>query len=218
MVKPFNWQQFEARPLVGILRGFKWSQTRKAVEAIIEGGMTTVEVTMNSPDALNQIQSLQTEFADQINVGAGTVCKASQAEAAIESGAAFLVTPVVAEDVIRVAVQADVPVMVGAMTPTEILKAWDLGATYVKIFPADALGPGYLKSVRGPLSQVRLMPTGGVTIENLAAYLAAGATAFGIGGPLFDKQQIAAENWAWLTDQARRFSAAYEEARMATNP
>ena len=217
MAKSFNWQQFEARPLVGILRGFEWSQTRKAVEAIIEGGVTTVEVTMNSPDALKQIQSLQVEFANQINVGAGTVCKASQAEAAIESGATFLVTPTVAEDVIRIAVQADVPVMVGAMTPTEILKAWDLGATYVKVFPADALGPSYLKSVRGPLSQVRLMPTGGITIENLAAYLHAGGTAFGIGGPLFDKQQIADENWTWLTDQARLFVAAYEEARMAVS-
>ncbi len=213
MSTPFQWQLFEARPLVGILRGFDWPQTRQAVEAIVAGGMNTVEVTLNSPDALRQIQSLQTEFAGKINVGAGTVCKASDAKAAIERGASFLVTPIVAEDVIQVAVQADVPAFVGAMTPTEILRAWDCGASLVKVFPADALGPGYLKSVRGPLAQVRLMPTGGVTVENLAEYLAAGASGFGIGGPLFDKQQIADQNWAWLTDQAHRFVAAYEDAQ-----
>lgn len=218
MSTPFNWQLFEARPLVGILRGFAWSQTRQAVEAIVAGGMSTVEVTMNSPDALGQIKSLQAEFAGQINVGAGTVCKASDAEAAIESGASFLVTPTVAEDVIQVAVKADVPAFVGAMTPTEILRAWDLGATLVKVFPADTLGPGYLKSVLGPLSQVRLMPTGGVTVENLADYLKAGASGFGIGGPLFDKQQIAEENWSWLAQQAYRFVTAYEGARLAARP
>ncbi|WDI43739.1 bifunctional 4-hydroxy-2-oxoglutarate aldolase/2-dehydro-3-deoxy-phosphogluconate aldolase [Bremerella sp. P1] len=215
MSTSFNWQLFENRPLVGILRGFEWAQTQVAVESVATEGITTVEVTMNSPDALSQIRALSSDFSMQINVGAGTVCKAAQAEAAIESGASFLVTPTVTREVIQVALQADVPIFVGAITPTEILRALDFGATFIKIFPANALGPDYLKSVLGPFSKIRLMPTGGITTVNLPNYLSAGATAFGIGGPLFDKKQIADENWQWLRNQARLFVASYDEARAA---
>lgn len=211
----FDWKQFARQPLVGILRGFTSSAAVSAVRAAADGGLTTFEVTLNTAGAAQQIKQLSAELGTRVNIGAGTVCTADDVQLAVASGATFIVTPVVEASVIAACQKAHVPAFVGAMTPTEIFQAWRLGATLVKLFPADVLGPAYLQSIRGPLAEILLMPTGGVTVESLVDYHRAGATAFGIGGPLFDKQRIAAGDWAWVETQARRFAAAFEASTAA---
>jgi 2-dehydro-3-deoxyphosphogluconate aldolase/(4S)-4-hydroxy-2-oxoglutarate aldolase len=123
------------------------------------------------------------------------------------------VTPVVLPEVIRACVDLGVPILPGAMTPTEIFTAWSLGATMVKVFPADQLGPNHLRAVKAPFPEIPLMPTGGVTVETLAAFCDAGADAFGVGSPLFDSRQVAAANWDWFRVRASQFCEAYLSAR-----
>ncbi|UUO04336.1 bifunctional 4-hydroxy-2-oxoglutarate aldolase/2-dehydro-3-deoxy-phosphogluconate aldolase [Blastopirellula sp. J2-11] len=205
----FDWERFQKLPLVGILRGFDLAASHAAVQSAALGGLTTVEITLNSPDAASQIERLRDEFGDRVNVGAGTVCTIEDAHLAIQCGATFIVTPIVDGDLIQVCRDADVPAFVGAMTPSEVFQAWKLGAAIVKVFPADVLGPAYLHSLRGPLPQISLMPTGGVTVESLASFHRAGAIAFGIGSPLFNAQRIAAQDWDWIQEQATRFVDAY---------
>jgi len=214
----FDWKRFAQQPLVGILRGFTCAEALSAVRAAADGELTTFEVTLNTAGAAEQIKALASELGERVNLGAGTVCSVDDVQLALASGATFIVTPVVEASVIEACQQANVPAFVGVLTPTEIFQAWRLGATMVKVFPADAFGPTYLNSVRGPLGQVPLMPTGGVTVESLADYHRAGASAFGIGGPLFDKRRIAAGDWAWVETQARRFAAAFEASTAAIGP
>jgi 2-dehydro-3-deoxyphosphogluconate aldolase/(4S)-4-hydroxy-2-oxoglutarate aldolase len=151
-------------------------------------------------------------MGDRGNVGAGTVTTIELLDQALAAGATFIVTPAVLPDVIRACVERKVPVLPGAMTPTEILTAWRLGSTMVKVFPADQLGPGHIKAVKAPFPEIPLMPTGGVTVETLPAFKKAGADAFGVGGPLFDPKQVAAGNWGWFREQAARFAEAWKKA------
>ena len=173
------------------------------------GGLVNLEVTLNSPGAADLIRLTRDLMGDRGNVGAGTVTSMEDLRLALDAGASFIVTPVVVPEVIRACVDAGVPVMPGAMTPTEIFTAWKLGATMVKVFPADQLGPGHLKAVKAPFPQIPLMPTGGVTVETLPAFRDAGADAFGVGGPLFDPRQVAAGHWDWFRERASRFRGAY---------
>ncbi len=208
----FNVDLFTRLPVVGILRFFGRSEVEKLVQASIEGGLSNIEVTMNSEGAADLIRLTREIMGGRGNVGAGTVTTLETLEEALTAGATFIVTPAIVPDVIRACVERKVPVMPGAMTPTEILTAWRMGATMVKVFPADQLGPGHLKAVKAPFPEIPLMPTGGVTVETLPAFRKAGADAFGVGGPLFDKKQAAAGNWDWFREQARRFAKAYLEA------
>lgn len=211
----FDWDLFVRRPLVGILRGFTCEQAVSASRAAAEGGLTTIEVTLNTEGAAEQIRQLKSELAGAANVGAGTVCSVEDVDLAMSSGATFIVTPVVDANVIQACRAAELPVFVGAMTPTESLQAWRLGATMVKVFPADVLGPAYVRGLRGPLLQIPLMPTGGVTVDNLAEYHRAGAVAFGIGSPLFDKKRVSAADWYWIEAQVGRFVDAWEASQQA---
>lgn len=205
----FNDALFKKLPVVGILRFFKRAEVEKLVPASLEGGLNTIEVTMNSAGAEDLIRLTADLVGAKGNVGAGTVTDIPTLDKALKAGASFIVTPAVVPDVIKACVERKVPVMPGAMTPTEILTAWRLGATMVKVFPADQLGPGHIKAVKAPFPEIPLMPTGGVTVETLPAFKKAGADAFGVGGPLFDPKQVAAGNWGWFREQAARFAAAY---------
>jgi 2-dehydro-3-deoxyphosphogluconate aldolase / (4S)-4-hydroxy-2-oxoglutarate aldolase len=205
----FNWALFRGLPVVGILRGFTAVQVQKSVIAAAEGGLCNVEITMNTPGADNLIRTACELLAGKANVGAGTVCSLSDLTVALQAGASFIITPFFARDVVLECVKRQVPVFPGTMSPTEMHNAFELGVSMVKIFPAEMLGPKYLQALKGPFPNWRLMPTGGVTIASLAAYRKAGADAFGVGGPLFDKQQVAAGNWDWIREQARRFSEVY---------
>ena len=209
---PFDRARFEALPVVGILRGFATEVVEPMLNAAIEGGLRNVEVTMNTADAASQIRCLRDRWGARLNIGAGTVTTLDALDRAQEAGAGFIVTPALNPEVVRACVDRGVPVMPGAMSPTEIVAAWELGATLVKVFPADGLGPAFIRSLRGPLPHIPLMPTGGVTVETLPAFRAAGAAAFGVGTPLFDPDRAAAQDGTWFRQQTERFAQAWADA------
>lgn len=207
-----NIESFWKFPVVGILRGMSLDDARVAVKAACDGGLRCVEITMNTAGAAEQIRMVRALSIDGVAVGAGTVRNRRELDQAIEAGAQFIVTPIVVPDVIRACVAAGLPIFPGALTPSEIWAAWELRATAVKIFPAELGGPTYIAAVKAPLNEVRLMPTGGVTPEILPVYRKAGAEAFGVGSPLFDKTRVAARDWSWITSQAARFVEAYRQS------
>jgi len=153
---------------------------------------------MNTPGAAEMIRYASEKYAGSMNVGAGTVCTLSDLEKAVNAGASFIVTPVVEEQVISACVEAGIPVFPGAFTPTEIYKAWSLGASIVKLFPAAFMGLAYIRDVQAPLNQVKLMPTGGVDLNNCLEFLLAGVSGLGIGSKLFDSDLIRQKNWPGL--------------------
>ena len=209
MGKEFNRDRFAELPIVGILRGFEVETVRQLVGATMAGGLRCIEVTMNSPSAVEAIAAAIKEGGDELQVGAGTVCTLEDLELALGAGASFIVTPIVSAEVISACCERGVPVMAGALTPSEIYQAWSLGAEMVKVFPANHFGPGYLKDLRGPLPDIRLMPTGGVNAETLGEFYSAGAAAFGVGGSLFSSQAIADGR---VEEAARSLVDAYEAA------
>lgn len=209
MPAPFDPDLFRRLPVVGILRFFPRHQVERLIPAALEGGLCNLEITMNTAGAEDLIRLACSLVGSRANIGAGTVITLDQLDRALAAGASFIVTPALVPEVIRACVERNVPVMPGAMTPTEILTAWQLGATVVKVFPADQLGPAHIRAVKAPFPEIPLMPTGGVTVETLPAFRKAGADAFGVGGPLFDPKQAAAGNWDWFRQQAARFVDAY---------
>jgi len=215
MSTPFSQELFQRLPIVGILRGLPATQLRPVVEAVCEGGLTNLEITMNTPDAADQIQVAREIAGRALNLGAGTVTDLRLLEEALSAGAGFIVTPTVVAPVVERCRQLKVPVFPGAFSPTEIVRAWELGATMVKIFPAEFLGPAYLRSLKAPLPHLKLMPTGGVDLATLEAYAKAGADAFGVGSPLFRAERLAAHDWEWLRHQCRAFAEAYRNAKQS---
>lgn len=170
-----------AVPVIAILRAPTADRFPEVASVLHESGITAVEFTLNSAGALDAMRECA-GFAH--SVGAGTVLSAKDAELAVEAGAAYLITPAVIDEVIAEGRRLGVPVISGALTPTEIHRAWTLGSSMVKVFPAAVGGPEYIKAVRAPLSDIPLVPTGGVGLEEARAYLEAGAKALGIGSPL----------------------------------
>jgi 2-dehydro-3-deoxyphosphogluconate aldolase/(4S)-4-hydroxy-2-oxoglutarate aldolase len=173
--------------------------------ALVEGGIRVLEFTLTNDQALEAIQRVRPHLPETVSVGVGTVLDAESARAAILAGAEFLVTPTLQPDVIACGLQAGVPVICGAYSPTEILQAAQAGADLVKVFPAGPLGPGYIKDVLGPLPDLRLMPTGGISLENCRAFLEAGAYTVGVGGSLVDRELVARKDWDALATLARRY-------------
>lgn len=172
-------------------------------DALARSGIRTVELTFTTPDVLDYLR--MAAAVDGAVVGVGTVLHADQAEAAIDNGARFLVTPGVRAEVAAVAAERDIPVVMGALTPTEVLTALDLGAAAVKIFPARALGPGYLKDLRGPFPDVALIPSGGVNAGNAAEFLANGAVAVAAGTDVVAPSDVAAGRWSEIASRAASF-------------
>ena len=178
--------------VVAVIRLQDPSKLRAVIDAIAAGGVRALEITMTVPKAIEMIAQIAPTLPKGFLIGAGTVLDAGTATRAANAGAQFIVSPVFRKEVITAAHVRDVPAMPGCMTPTEILAAWDAGADIVKVFPATALGPGFLKDVRAPLPDVRLMPTGGVTLDNAGEWIRAGAVAVGVGSALLDASGIAA--------------------------
>lgn len=205
MNQSFSWDLLEKMPIVGILRDFPAKQVEKLSACYATSGLTTLEITMNSEGAAQAIASLQKSFQGQLNIGAGTVCTLEELEKALEAGAQFIVTPIVDELVINRCVSNNIPVFPGAYTPTEIYKAWSLGAGMVKVFPASKLGPDYIKEVLAPLNHIKLMPTGGVSLENLRDFMKAGAKGLGIGSQLIPKSLVENNDWETLTEHFSKF-------------
>src|SRR3954469_13173019 len=179
----------------------------EVVGALADGGVTVAEVTFTVPNAVDVIRAAKKQLGDRVVLGAGTVLDPETARAALLAGAEYIVAPTVNPDVIRLCRRYDAVVMPGALTPTEILTAWEAGADVVKIFPADLGGPPYLKAIRGPLPQVRVMPTGGVDLNTAEAFLKAGACCLGVGGQLVEPKAVAAGDYARIRELAGQYAA-----------
>ncbi|HTK11835.1 MAG TPA: bifunctional 4-hydroxy-2-oxoglutarate aldolase/2-dehydro-3-deoxy-phosphogluconate aldolase [Ktedonobacteraceae bacterium] len=195
----------QPRKPIAIIRLDDLTYDLEICRALLAGGITVLEFTLTNSQAINSIEKARNEFADSLFIGAGTVLDGAMAEASIRAGAQFLVTPTLLPEVIQAGLSHDVPVVCGAFTPTEILTAWRLGASLVKVFPAGRLGPGYLKDVLAPLPAIPLVPTGGVNLETCAAFLSAGAYTVAIGSQLVSKELVEKKDWATLTALARRY-------------
>jgi 2-dehydro-3-deoxyphosphogluconate aldolase/(4S)-4-hydroxy-2-oxoglutarate aldolase len=203
-------ERIERSGVVAIVRLDDYSRAPEMARALADGGVEAVEFTYTNPAAGEAVRATKAAMGGDMLVGAGTVLDPETARAAILQGADFIVTPTLQVDTIRLCQRYSVPTVIGAFTPTEILTAWESGATIVKVFPASVGGPRYLKDVRGPLPHVKLMPTGGVSFENAGEFIRAGVAA---GSNLVDAATIAAQDWKTLTERARRLVAAVREAR-----
>jgi 2-dehydro-3-deoxyphosphogluconate aldolase/(4S)-4-hydroxy-2-oxoglutarate aldolase len=203
----------ERAGVVAIIRLHDATRIEGVVSALVAGGVRALEITMTVPGAVDLIRTLAPRLPVGFLLGAGTVVDPETTSAVITAGAQFVVSPVLRGEVIAAAHDRDVVVVPGCFSPTEIFTAWEAGADIVKVFPATALGPAFFKDVRGPLPQVRLMPTGGVTIENAGDWIRAGAVAVGVGGALLDAAAIAAGDFALVTANARRLVTNVERAR-----
>ncbi len=191
----FSWELYQSIPIIGILRGISEKLVDKIIPMYQEAGFTNIEITMNTPGAAHMIQKVAAAYGGRLNVGAGTVCTEKDLDIALGAGASYIVTPIINEAVIQRCVQQQIPVFPGAYTPTEIYKAWSLGADMVKVFPANRLGPEYIKEVKSPLNEIKLVPTGGVSMDNFIDFFKAGADGVGMGGQLFSKPLIEDESW-----------------------
>ena len=200
--------------IVPVIRAESSAIALKVAEALVAGGITTLEITMTVPDALTAIRDVSTRFGGDVLVGAGTVTSRALAEGSLDAGAEFLVTPCVVSDVLNVARERQVAVLPGAMTPTEVFTAWSAGGDIIKIFPASNVGgASYLKALKGPFPQIPLCPTGGVNLQTIGEFITAGAEAVGVGGELVSKAAIDRGDFAQITELARQYVAALRAAR-----
>jgi 2-dehydro-3-deoxyphosphogluconate aldolase/(4S)-4-hydroxy-2-oxoglutarate aldolase len=200
--------------LIPVIRVSSAKEAIDVADAIKEGGVTLIEITMSVQGAIDAIKELTQKYKDEIIMGAGTILDAETGRAALLAGAQFIVSPTLNLDLVQLAHRYSAVVIPGAMTPTEILTAWNAGADMVKVFPAAQLGgPEYLKALRGPLPQILLVPTGGVNLQNAGAFVKAGATALGVGGELVDKKAVKEKKFNIITENTRAFLKAIKEAR-----
>lgn len=199
--------------VVAVLRAPNGDILADVAEALLAGGVKAIEITFTVPGAHRVLEQVADRLGDRILLGAGTVLDTETARVALLAGAEFVVSPTVNLDVIRLCRRYDKAVMPGALTPTEVLTAWEAGADIVKIFPSDLTGPKYLKALHGPLPQVRLMPTGGVNLDTAADFLRAGACALGIGGSLVEAKAVAAGDMQRIESLARQYIEIIKKTR-----
>ena len=194
--------------IIAVVRAKRTGQVVPLAEALVAGGVIAVEVTMTTPDAIAAIREVKQKLGARALIGVGTVLDAVTCRAAIEAGAEFVVSPIVRPELVPICHAANVPVMLGAYTPTEAQLAHEAGADFVKIFPADGLGPKYIRNLLAPLPHLRLVPTGGVDLNTIADFLKAGCAAVGAGGSLITVKILETDNWPELTRLAAQFVAA----------
>jgi len=199
--------------IIAVVRAQSASQVLPLSEALLAGGVVAIEITMTTPNALEAIRETRKQLGERALLGMGTVLDGDTCKAAIEAGAEYVVTPILRTELVPIARAADRPIMLGAYTPTEAQLAHEAGADFIKIFPADTLGPGYIKSLRAPLPHLKIVPTGGIEVENVAAFLKAGCVAVGAGGSLVSARILQDSNWPELTRRAAEFVAAAKKAR-----
>ncbi len=202
--------------IVAVVRSESPDRLVEVVRALAEGGVTAAEITLTVPDAIEVIRKVRDALGDSIVLGAGSVLDPETARAALLAGAEYIVGPGLNLDVIRLCRRYGKVVMPGALTPTEVVAAWEAGADVVKIFPSDLGGPAYIKALRAPLPQIRMMPTGGVDLSTAEAFLKAGACCLGVGGSLVEAKAVASGDFARLRDLAAQFAGIVREHRSAT--
>src|SRR5437870_7270168 len=215
MSKESQLQQVLDCGIVAVVRSPDSQQLVEVCRALADGGVSVVEITMSVPNALDVLRQVRQALGDRLLLGAGTVLDPETARAVLLAGAEFIVAPTLNLDVIRLCRRYDKLVMPGAFTPTEILTAWEAGADIVKVFPADVVGPAFFKALRGPLPQVRVMPTGGVDLTTAAAFLKPGACCLGMGSQLVAPEAVAARNFDRLRDLARQYVGIVKQTRQA---
>lgn len=200
--------------VVGVIRANSARELLDVALALNEGGVKALEITMTSPGALETIKEAALKIGDRAIIGVGSVLDAETARSAILAGAEFVVSPIFKPDIVAMCRRYNKISIPGAFTPTEIVAAWEAGADVVKIFPATKLGPGFIKDLKGPLPQIRVTPTGGVSLDNTGDFIRAGASFVGVGGALVDKKLVGAKDWSGLSDLAGQFIKAVQEARV----
>ncbi|VTT86958.1 4-Hydroxy-2-oxoglutarate aldolase @ 2-dehydro-3-deoxyphosphogluconate aldolase [Halorubrum sp. DM2] len=199
--------------VVAVLRGVPADQLIEITEALREGGVTAVEITADTPDVAEKLGEVAGSFDDEVVVGTGTVLDSETARATLMAGAEFVVSPSLHEDVIETCNRYGAVTAPGVMTPTEAIRGYEAGADFVKVFPAKTVGPDHLGAMKGPLGQIPMMPTGGVSPDNAGAYVDAGAFAVGAGGALVDYDAAERGDYEVITETAREFTRVVEEAR-----
>lgn len=205
-------QKLSTEKVIALIRADSPDGLLDCAKALAEGGLTSIELTMTTPGAIRMLEKATAELPDFL-FGLGTVLDAETARAGILAGARFIVTPALRPDVITMCKRYSIPVFSGALTPTEVVNAWDCGADAAKIFPAEFFGPAYIKSLKAPLPQVELVPTGGVTAENVGEFIKAGAFATAAGSSLVDAKSFKDRNWAAITAKAQAFVKAVAAAK-----
>lgn len=201
--------------IIAVVRAKSADQVLPLTAALLAGGVIAVEITMTTPDALAAIRAATAEFGSRALIGVGTILDAATCRAAVEAGAEFVVSPITRPEIAAAARALDRPVMLGAYTPTEAQLAYEAGADFIKIFPADGLGPNYIKALRAPLPHLRIVPTGGVDLPNIADFLKAGCVALGVGSSLLSARILRDNDWPELTRLAAEFVTAAQRARAA---
>jgi len=200
--------------IVGILRGVPAEKTIDVAGALVDGGVDVIEVTADTDSALSTIEHISSVFnRSNVLIGAGTVLDGETAGAALRAGAEFVVTPSFDAEVVRTCNRYSAVVAPGVMTPTEAINAYELGADILKVFPASTLGPGHIESLQGPFEHLPLLPTGGVSLENVEAFIEAGANGVGVGSSLVDSEAVATGDYEALTRRAEAFRDAIDRAR-----
>jgi 2-dehydro-3-deoxyphosphogluconate aldolase / (4S)-4-hydroxy-2-oxoglutarate aldolase len=200
--------------LIPVIRAPSAQEAIDIADAVKEGGVSFIEITMTVPGAIEVVKELAQKYRDEIIIGAGTILDPETGRVALLAGAQFIVTPTLNLDLIQLAHRYSVVIVPGAATPTEILTAWDAGADMVKVFPAAQLGgPDYIKALRAPLPQILLVPTGGVNLQNAGAFIKAGATALGVGGELVDKKAVKERKFQVITENTQAFLKEVAKAR-----
>jgi 2-dehydro-3-deoxyphosphogluconate aldolase/(4S)-4-hydroxy-2-oxoglutarate aldolase len=207
-------QKLSDEKVIALIRADNPSGLLDCARALAEGGLTSIELTMTTPGAIRLLEKATAEMPEFL-FGLGTVLDAETARAGILAGARFIVTPALRPDVIKLCQRYSVPVFSGALTPTEVVSAWESGADAAKIFPAEFFGPAYIKSLKAPLPQVEFVPTGGVTAENVGDFIRAGAFATAAGSSLVEAKAFKEKNWAAVTAKARVFVAAVAAVKAA---
>lgn len=199
--------------IIAVVRAQRQEQVLPLTEALLAGGVRAIEITTTTPNAVGAIAQARKKLGDRALFGIGTVLDTATCRAALDAGAEFIVSPILLKELVPLAQAAGKPVMLGAYTPTEAQAVHEAGADFVKIFPADTLGPGYIKALRAPLPHLRIVPTGGVEVNNAADFLKAGCVALGVGGSLVSASILQQADWPELTRRAVAFVAAAKAAR-----
>jgi 2-dehydro-3-deoxyphosphogluconate aldolase/(4S)-4-hydroxy-2-oxoglutarate aldolase len=200
--------------IIAVVRAKRTEQAVPLAEALVAGGVIAVEITMTTPNAIAAIRAASSKLGERALIGVGTVLDEKTCRAAIEAGAQFIVSPICRRELVPIAQRAGKPIMLGAYTPTEAQLAYDANSDFVKIFPADGLGPNYIKALRAPLPHLKIVPTGGVDLKTIGDFLKAGCVAVGAGSSLISKDVLENDDWPTLTRMAREFVRAAKNARV----
>lgn len=208
-----NIGQFKKQPILGILRGIARTDVKPLVETIMAAGLETIEITMNTKDAPELIADAVKTAGRHLTIGSGTVLDVESCKKAIGAGATFIVMPILVDNVVQYCVKNEVPVFPGALTPAEIHRAWQSGATMVKVFPAGPLGPAYFKEIKGPFPEIKLLACGGVTPENLRDYFSNGTDAVAFGASVFKKEWLANKDFVSIKSSIKKFLRAFSNIR-----